>query len=148
MPLPANTVERRTLIDRRARPTRLGSAFFHKRRTRCRRRGEQQAQYLDQVSRSVSGLAILVIALSAIDALCTLIHLQNGAIEANPVMAIALLYGVEVFLVAKGGLTLLGVVLLAVHENFRCSAVGLRCLAVGYLTLTLYHVALLLHLGE
>ena len=90
--------------------------------------------------------AILIVVLSLLDALFTLVHLEGGGIrEANPVMNIVLIEGVGVFLLVKSVLTILGVLFLAIHHNFRFSAIALYTLGCGYLALTLYHSCLFLN---
>ena len=82
--------------------------------------------------------------MSVLDAVCTLVHLENGAAEVNPFMDMLLLEGVSVFLTAKGLMTICGVLVLALHQNFRLSVPSLYVVAYGYAALTVYHGLLFL----
>jgi hypothetical protein len=53
----------------------------------------------------VAGLAIFVLVTSVLDALLTLLHLQNGGTEVNPFMQLAILEGTGVFLAWKTWVT-------------------------------------------
>ena len=141
-------VERRFQADRRACPTSFWSAFRPAGlRSGFRRRGEALNQYVDCLPERVTVLAISVVILSILDAVFTLLHLQNGGREVNPVMELALFTGVPVFLCVKTGLTNLGVIFLAMHQNFRLGRAALRVTAGGYALLILYHAALLLRVA-
>jgi hypothetical protein len=85
---------------------------------------------------------LFVVICSAIDALFTLLYLQQGGSEANPVMALALNKGVTMFVSLKMGLTGLGTSLLAIHENSWLGRKSLQALALTYSMLLLYHFLL------
>jgi hypothetical protein len=141
-------VERRIQADRRARPTSFWSALRPTGlRMGFRRRGEALNQYVDCLPERVTVLAISVVVLSILDAMFTLLHLQNGGREINPVMELALFTGVPFFLFVKTSLTDLGVIFLAIHQNFRIGRAALRVTAAGYAVLILYHAALLLRVA-
>ncbi len=136
----SNSNDRRHCLDRRRRPTTFWSTLTRRGRRRgFRRAGEARNQYVDRVSRPVAFLVIGVVVMSAVDVACTLVHLENGAAELNPLMALVLLEGAFVFLAAKGLMTISGVLILAAHRNFRFSLPFLRLIACGYAVLMLYH---------
>jgi hypothetical protein len=97
---------------------------------------------VDQPSKEIVALSLLTILLSALDALFTLLHLEGGGREVNPLMDLALDAGVSWFLGLKIGLTGLGVVFLAIHQNFRLSRLALHGVALAYSALLAYHSAL------
>jgi hypothetical protein len=98
---------------------------------------------VDRLSPRVFLLALFVFLLSVLDAVFTLLHLEEGAIEANPLMEVALRRGgPAVFLGIKTWITGLGVLFLAAHQNFRLSRIGLRAIAVVYMCLSSYHFLL------
>lgn len=135
--------ERRLVADRRRRPTSLlGSLHFGGRRRGFRRDGEERNRYVDRPSKEIVALSLLTVVLSVLDALFTLLHLEGGGREVNPVMGLALGAGVSWFLSLKIGLTGLGVVFLAIHQNFRLSRVALHGVALTYSALLAYHSAL------
>lgn len=93
----------------------------------------------DYISPQAVRLVLFVLVCSAFDALFTLIHIEHGGSEANPIMAMAIGYGPAQFVRAKMGLTGLGAILLASYER---RWLGSLCL---YLTATLYAAILLYH---
>jgi len=137
------SAERRLVTDRRTRPTSLlGSLRFGGRRRGFRREGEERNRYVDQPSKEIVALSLLTVILSVLDALFTLLHLEGGGREVNPIMGLALAAGVSCFLILKVGLTGLGVVFLAIHQNFRLSRIALHGVAMAYSALLAYHSAL------
>ena len=83
-------------------------------------------------------------AFSALDALFTLLQLEVGSSEINPIMDLALSAGVAVFVMVKMSLTAVGVLFLAFHQNFRFSWVALHGVAASYGILLAYHATLFL----
>jgi hypothetical protein len=81
----------------------------------------------------------IITACSILDALFTLLYLERGGNEANPLMALALNLGVTTFVGLKMGLTGIGTVLLALHQNFRLGLRGLYGIVLIYLFLLVYH---------
>jgi len=129
--------------DRRARPTPLwGTLRMRGRRRAFRRAGEERNRYVDRLSMCVVILSLAIVILSFLDAGFTLLHLELGGWEVNPLMRLALIAGIPAFLTIKICLTGLGVVFLAAHQNFRLSWVALRCVAAVYLWLLAYHIFL------
>ena len=96
-----------------------------------------------QVSPRVVKLVVFVLVCSALDALFTLIHIQYGGTEANPIMAMALDFGPASFVRAKMGLTGLGAILLASYEHLRLGLACLYLIAIVYAGLLLYHAMLI-----
>ncbi len=127
------SLDRRRLPDRRARPTTLWSALrWRGRRQGFRRAGEGHQAYVDCLAGRVVGLVILVYVCSLLDAFLTLLYVENGGSEANPLMHLALAHGPTVFVALKLSLTGVAVWWLAVHQHFPLAARGLRGLALGY----------------
>jgi hypothetical protein len=132
--------ERRTHADRRRQPTALlGTLRLYGRRLGGRRCGEGGI-YVDHLAPRVVALVLFVVLCSALDALFTLIHIQQGGFEANPVMAMALNQGISSFVGMKMALTGLGATLLAIHQNFWLGIRGLHTLALIYAGLLVYHL--------
>jgi len=147
-PDPGRSVERRALPDRRRRPTTLWSSLrWRGRRKGFRRNGEGVNRYVDCPSGRTVILAMTVVVLSLLDALFTLIHLEQGGKEINPIMALVLLLGVPAFLVTKTVLTDLGILCLAAHQNFRLGRLALQGAAGAYSGLLVYHAILILRSG-
>jgi hypothetical protein len=86
-------------------------------------------------------LTLIIFTLSALDAIFTLLHLENGAFELNPLMEQIIQSGFESFFIIKSlGIGLLAC-LLASHQNFKISFYGLHLSATIYIGLSAYHLA-------
>jgi hypothetical protein len=116
------------------------------RRKGFRRAGEGRYAYVDCLARRIVGLTVLVCVASLLDALLTLLHLENGGREANPLMHVALAHGTTLFIALKLSLTNVAAWFLAVHQQFPLAYRGLHGLALGYGVLLAYHLALALRL--
>jgi Domain of unknown function (DUF5658) len=137
------SLDRRWLSDRRHRPTTLWSALCSQgRRTGFRRAGEGHHAYVDGLAWRVVGLAVLVYGCSILDALLTLLYVQDGGGEANPVMQLTLAYGPTVFVALKLSLTGVAVWWLAAHQQWPLAARGLYGIALGYGAVLVYHLVL------
>jgi hypothetical protein len=137
-------VERRRQPDRRLAPTPFWSAFVGRRRRRHgRRAGERDDIYVDRFTRRDVVLVVAILLLNIFDAFFTLIWLQRGGAEGNPLMAWLLEHGNGPFLVQKCIVVGLWLLLLVVHKNFRVARLGLYSLAAIYSLLILYHFALM-----
>lgn len=84
----------------------------------------------------------------ALDALLTLYLLDNGAVEANPLMAAALTLGAREFVLLKLALTGIALLLLAIHHRCRLYRAlqvhhAMAGLAIGYVALLLYELGLI-----
>jgi hypothetical protein len=84
-------------------------------------------------------LVVFVILCSALDALFTLLHIQQGGSEANPLMALVLAYGTIPFVGLKMGMTGLGTIILATYEHCRLGLKSLQLMALVYAGLMVYH---------
>ena len=141
----ASFVNRRQLMDRRLRPTSLGSALqLYGRRQGFRRAGEGVNTYVDCLAPRISGLALFVVLSSILDAYLTILHLQRGGLEANPFMALVLTHGYTPFITIKMVITGIGAWLLASHQQFVLAWKALHVLAGVYGLLLMYHFVLIL----
>jgi hypothetical protein len=73
--------------------------------------------YVDRYSSALFGVIVTILFLSAIDALLTLLLLNHGAYEINPIMAYYLRVGPYTFLAVKYALTSIGVVFFVILRN-------------------------------
>ena len=105
--------------DRRTnKRARLKYLLFNGRRERIRREEDQgKAYFFDRYSPKFLMVILVILVLSIFDALLTLIVLDRGATELNPVMAHFLEYGTLPFVVAKYLLTSAGVFILLIFNN-------------------------------
>jgi hypothetical protein len=142
---PQAAVERRRTVDRRARPTRPWDALLGRsRRARGRRAGERQNLYVDAYRPADVLLVAAILVLNGLDALFTLLHLQRGGSEANPLMERLLEAGHDTFVLEKTLFVGAWLVLLAMHKNFRVGRAGLWLLLGLYAGILLRHLALML----
>jgi hypothetical protein len=113
--------ERRARADRRHRvwwSVWYGS-FNPRRRTPPRRVDDSGFHSLDWHSAHLLAVAIGILLLSVLDAFLTMMLLQGGANEVNPVMAALIYRSVAMFAALKMGMTSLGVVLMVFLARYR-----------------------------
>lgn len=136
----------RRLEDRRIAPTpRLSRFSLRGGRRKAARRGlEVEGSFVDLYGHGLL-LAILWVALmNAADSFFTIVHLQNGGEEVNPVAGWLLLTGRTSFVVVKGTVISLALLVLCLHKNFHLARLGLWTAAVAYTCLLAYHLSLFL----
>lgn len=137
---PTEHVRERRQSDRRTRRTTPWTNLrWRGRRHGARRAGEGHNTYVDHTHRRVILMVCLITVCSILDALFTLLYIERGGVEANPLMARAIGLGTGTFVGLKMGLTGIGTVLLALHQNFRLGLRGLYAIALIYLILLAYH---------
>jgi len=131
-------------IDRRSRPTpRFSShALLGGRRRVVRRVEEQEGSFVDLHGARLWCLILWVALMNIGDSYFTLVHLQAGGVELNPVAAALLRTGRFGFVFTKSILIALALVVLAVHKNFFLARVGLWTAAGTYTLLVIYHLSL------
>ncbi len=134
--------DQRVIEDRRSKPTSVVSTLrFGGRRKAFRRRGEDQNRYVDCLSARAFTFALLIIALSTLDAFFTIFHLQDGGAELNPLMKLFIQSGFESFVLMKSFGVAIIACFLAIHENFKISFYGMHLLVGIYSVLLIYHSA-------
>ena len=131
--------------DRRDAPTPRFSRYtlFGGRRRTGRRDGETENSFVDQYSARMWALMIWVALMNAGDSFFTLLHLQDGGIELNPVAGLMLETGRIGFVALKSFLITLPLAVLCLHKNFSLARLGLWVAAGTYSVLLAYHVSLL-----
>ena len=130
--------------DRRAAPTPRISRYslWGGRRRSPRRTEESEGTFVDLYGPRIF-LAVLWIALMNVgDSFFTLVHLQAGGVELNPVARVLLQAGRWNFVFTKSILIGLALVVLAIHKNFNLARIGLWTAAGTYTCLVLYHLML------
>jgi hypothetical protein len=139
--------EKRTLNDRRQKPTPLVSRYtFLGRRKAIRRKTEQgQGGYVDRYSSALLILLVLVVGLNILDSLFTMMILDSKGVEVNPVVrAVIDLHG-EKFWIWKFGVVSFCLVLLCLHSTFKWTRGAIIVLSSIYLAVVIYQLFLLLH---
>ncbi len=127
--------------DRRERPTRPWIGMRGPLRRIEGRRDVDQMGYVDRYSRHEVALILTVFLLNVCDAFFTMLWLDRGGREANPVMDFFLDIGTGAFLAQKCLVVGIWLVVLLVHKNFRFARIGL------YASLCVYAVLMVTHFG-
>jgi len=111
--------ERRCGKDRRGNIKAQFKYFLANGRRETARRDEDQTRlfFFDRYNQKIFAAITAILMLSVFDALLTLILIERGASELNPVMAYFLEYGPLPFLIAKYLLTSFGIVILLIFKN-------------------------------
>jgi hypothetical protein len=102
--------------------------YMRSRRHAHRRSSESAPVFIDRHHPWLFFLATGTMLMSSIDAYFTLKLLDRGAVELNPVMALAMEYGTGSFVASKMLLTALGILMLVVLSRcrlFNCVRTGL-----------------------
>ena len=134
-------VNQRVIPDRRSHPTSFMSVFkFCGRRIRFRRKGQGQNQYVDRLSFRTILLTFVIFTFSSLDAVFTLVHLEKGATELNPLIEQIVLSGSMPLVIVKSVGVGLIACFLAIHQNFKISFYGMHFLAAIYTVLFGYHL--------
>lgn len=132
--------------DRRKRPTPRFSRytlFGGRRRTGGRREGENDGAFVDQYSGRLALAMLWIAAMNSLDSFFTLLHLQSGGIELNPVADAMLGTGRLGFVASKALLIIVPLVVLTLHKNFPLARAGIWTAAGAYTLLVGYHLTLL-----
>jgi hypothetical protein len=130
--------------DRRQQPTPRFSryTFYGGRRKSVRRSEEREGSYVDRYRALVVMVVIWVALMNIGDSFFTLLHLQSGGIELNPVAAALLKSGRFGFVFFKSLMICAALIVLVLHKNFWMARLGLWASAAGYTLLNLYHISL------
>ena len=131
--------------DRRRRATPMLSryALFGGRRAGDRRDPESANQYVDRYPVGLAAALVAIGVLCALDAVFTLLYIQRGGGEANPVMRVLFEEAGPIrFLVLKCIVTNVGLVVLCLHKNFRLVKPVIGVLLAVYTLLFAYHIYL------
>lgn len=110
------------------------------RRSGFRRAEEGRNSYVDRYSPRLMVVLVAILGLCVLDALFTLLYIQRGGGELNPVMRVMIDTGTGTFLAVKFGLTLFGMAFLCLHKNFRFVRELVVIILALYGLLTVYHL--------
>jgi hypothetical protein len=130
--------------DRRDTPTRPWTDWLTPRRRERGRRDSDRSGYVDRYTKRDVALLLSVFLLNVGDAFFTMLWLERGGKEANPIMEFFLDIGPGAFLVQKCLVVGFWLLLLVVHKNFRFARSGLYATLVVYGILMLVHFSIIL----
>ncbi len=130
--------------DRRDQPTPRFSrySFGGGRRRDVRRSEEKEGTFVDRYSLRLWALAVWVCLMNVADSYFTLVHLQAGGVELNPIADWLLEQGRAPFVLYKSALIAIAVLVLCIHKNFYLARIGLWVASGTYTVLVLYHLSL------
>ena len=142
--------ERRTITDRRRRPTPMFSRYvlWGGRRRHVRRDEERDGAFVDIHGPWSLLLVLVVVALNLLDAFFTLLFLSHGGTELNPMVQWVLdsEWHPWPFLLLKTIGIGVACAFLIVAKHFRSARWGMGFVVVGYSVLLGWHLFLLQHL--
>lgn len=135
-------VETRT--DRRRAPTPRLSIYSVAggRRRGAQRAGEREGSFVDSYSAWVFLWILWVAAMNVGDSFFTIVHLQAGGVEVNPVAAAMLKTGRFGFVFLKAAVISGALLVLTIHKNFSLARIGLWVSTIAYTALVIYHLTL------
>ena len=137
--------KRRTVPDRRTKPTPILSRYSLRGRRRDVRRDEDRKRhiYVDQYSLGFFLLLMAILLLGTADAFLTLHHVYvNNAEELNPIMDFFLGIGPKIFFNVKYVLTALCLTVLCLHKNLPIVKYLLGVVFLIYFVIVLNHLYL------
>jgi hypothetical protein len=137
--------KRRTVPDRRTRPTPILSRYTVKGKRKGVRREEDQRRhlYVDQYSLRFFVLLLSILLLGVADAFLTLHHVHvNNAEELNPIMDFFLGMSPKIFFNVKYILTALCLTILCLHKNLPIVKYLLGVVFLIYFMIVLNHLYL------
>lgn len=130
-------IENRSVKDRRRFTWRtVLYGFFRSRRRGPRRASDAEPLYTDYHHPWLFFLAVGIMVMSCIDAFFTLALLEHGAVEVNPVMAVAIGKGTQTFALSKMLLTSFGILALV----FMARANFIRRIRTGLFLTTFFNI--------
>ena len=137
--------EKRIHKDRRSQPTPGLSRYilFGRRRGLRRRVDQEKGGYVDRYSSGLFFVLVLIIGLNVLDALLTMMILEFGGRELNPIVQSVMDLLGEKFWLWKFAIVSLSMVLLCLHSRFK--RVMAVCIGSGfiYLVVILYQILLI-----
>ena len=139
-------LEERKIQDRRVRPTPAFSryTFWGQRKALRRKADQERGGYVDRYHPRLLILIVLIVGLNILDSLFTLIILDHGGHELNPIVRSAIeVYG-DHFWVWKFVIVSFNVTVLCLYSKFRYVEKILVGLCFLYLAVVLYQIFLMI----
>jgi len=139
--------DRRVLSDRRKKPTPRWSWYtFFGRRTRFRRKTDQEkGGHLDRYSHFMFFLLVLILGLNILDSFFTMVILDSGGEELNPVVGAFIDLHGDFFWIWRFLIVSIALILLYLHHGFTM----IRRVTIGigliYVVIVVYQVHLIFY---
>jgi len=137
----------RALKDRRVRPTPALSRFTFcgRRRTFRRKDDQQRGGYVDQYHSGLLLMIILSIGLTILDAFFTMMILDDGGWEVNPLVRSAIQLFGDRFWAWKFAMISIPLVLLCLHSKFRLVVPALKIITAISIVVVSYQIFLFVY---
>jgi len=140
-------LNRRMFKERRKQPTPALSrfAFCGRRRTFRRKEDQQRGGYVDRYDSGLLFILTMVVGLNILDAWFTMMILENGGWEINPVVrSVIELYG-DRFWVWKYAIVSVPLVVLCLHSKFRLVMPVILGISAINIIVILYQILLIIY---
>ena len=130
--------------ERRKRPTPPLSvfSFWKGRRMYVDPKYTRDGAYVDLYSVRLAVLLLIFFFFTVVDSVSTLVYLEKGGREVNPIAQWMIDQGDAFFILAKGVVSGICILFVMIHKNFRYSRIALFIGFFVYLTLVIYHIVL------
>ena len=137
--------DRRIQKDRRKQPTPALSryVFWGERRTLRRKRDRKEGGYVDRYSPTLLFFLISIISLNVLDAFQTIMLLDLGGREVNPIVHSAMQLFGDNFWIWKFFIASASVVVLCLHSKFRKAKPIIVFATILYIVIVFYHFLLI-----
>lgn len=141
-------MEKRTVPDRRKKPTPALSryTFFGRRRMFRRKEDQGRGGYVDRYSSSLFFFLVLLLGLNILDIIFTLMIIDNKGWEVNPIVRSVMDIHGDGFWIWKFGMISFSLTLLCLHSKFRMAKTAILALSSIYFILILYQLYVLFRL--
>jgi len=142
-----DNLDRRSLRDRRKQPTPGLSrfTFLGQRRTFRRKADQERGGYIDRYNTGLFLLLIFIIGLNILDTVLTMMIMEYGGWELNPIArSIIEIYG-DRFWIWKFTIVSISLVLLCLHSKFRRIQTIIIAACSVYAGVVLYQISLIIH---
>jgi len=138
---------RRILTDRRKQPTPALSryTFWGRRRTFRRKVDQERSSYADCYSPVLLFLLLSAVGLNILDTLFTMMIMDVGGWEVNPIVGSVIAICGDKFWVWKFGIVSASLILLCVHSKFRFVKAAILTTTVIYVGIVLHQLALIIY---
>ena len=142
-------MDNRAIQDRRKKPTPILSRYTLSGRRCSFRRAEDQRKggYVDCYGQSLFFYLLVIAGLNILDAFFTIIILESGGWEVNPIVRWAIdSYGSNAWCL-KFAVVSCGAILLCLHSHFRMAKVSIMVIAVLFSGIVMYQLLLLRYIS-
>ena len=142
-------MDQRTIQDRRKKVTPILSRYTLSGRRCSFRRAEDQRRggYVDCYSQRLFFFLLLIAGLNILDAFFTIIIMESGGLEVNPLVRWAIDYYGDNAWSLKFAVVSCGSILLCLHSHFRMAKVSIMVIAALFSGVVIYQLLLLRYIS-